>query len=80
MMTKVSLEMAMKASSWTLVLHSSTTTAQDKAPRREASGEKRGRIDSFFFGANRAAINKFINECLLIRHKTKSCWEDEQIR
>ena len=56
MMTRVSLEMAMKASSWVLVLQSSTTTAHDNAPRSEASGENLGRIDNFFLGANNAEI------------------------
>ena len=54
MMTRVSLEMAMKASIWVLVLQSSTTTAQDSAPLSEASGENLGRRDNFFFGANNA--------------------------
>ena len=58
MMTRVSLEMAMKASSWALLEQSSTTTAQDSAPRSEASGEKRGRTDSFFLGANSAAAGQ----------------------
>ena len=56
MMTRVSLLMAMKASIWTLVLQSSTTTAQDRAPLSEASGENLGLIASFFFGANKAEI------------------------
>ena len=54
MMTRLSLEMAMKASSWVLVEQSSTTTAQDSAPRRLASGENRGRTLNFFLEANRA--------------------------
>ena len=56
MMTRVSLEIAMKASSCVLVLQSSTTTAHDNAPRSEASGENLGRIDNFFLGANNAEI------------------------
>ena len=58
MMTRVSLEMAMNASSWVLLEQSSTTTAQDSAPRSEASGEKRGRTDNFFLGANSAAAGQ----------------------
>ena len=62
MMTRLSLEMAMNASIWVLVLQSSTTTAQDNAPRKEESGEKRGRIESFFFGANKAERIFFIRQ------------------
>ena len=54
MMTRLSPEMAMKASSWVLVEQSSTTTAQESAPRRLASGENRGLTLNFFLEANRA--------------------------
>ena len=56
MMTRVSLEMAMKDSICMLVLQSSTITAQLRAPRKLASGENLGRADIFFLGANSAEI------------------------
>ena len=43
---------------WMFVLQSSTTTAQLSAPFRLASGENRGRTDSFFLGA-KIAENKY---------------------
>ena len=58
MMTRLSLEMAMNASSWQLVEQSSTTTAQDSAPLRLASGENLGLTLSFFLEANRAEIGR----------------------
>jgi hypothetical protein len=39
------------------VLQSSTTTAQLRAPFKLASGENRGRTESFFFGA-KIAVKK----------------------
>jgi hypothetical protein len=42
---------------WMFVLQSSTTTAQLRAPFKLASGENRGRTESFFFGA-KIAENK----------------------
>jgi hypothetical protein len=39
------------------VLQSSTTTAQLRAPFKLASGENRGRTESFFFGA-KIAVQK----------------------
>ena len=54
MTTRVSLDTAMKASICWLVEQSSTTTAHERAPRSDASGENRGRTASFFFEANRA--------------------------
>jgi hypothetical protein len=42
---------------WMFVLQSSTTTAQLRAPFKLASGENRGRTESFFFGA-KIAVNK----------------------
>ena len=56
MMTRVSLDTATKASICWLVEQSSTTTAQDKAPLRDASGENLGLTDSFFLGAKRANL------------------------
>ena len=56
MMTRVSLEMAMKDSIWVLELQSSTITAQLKAPRKLASGENLGLTVIFFFGAKSAGI------------------------
>jgi hypothetical protein len=42
---------------WMFVLQSSTTTAQLRAPFKLASGENRGRTESFFFGA-KIAVKK----------------------
>ena len=60
MMTRLSLEIAMKASIWVLVLQSYTTTAHDNAPLKEESGENLGRMESFFFGANKAENRHYI--------------------